>query len=191
MPPKEKLTRADIQQGALALLRESGYEGLNARALAERLGCSTMPLFRHFRNMEEIRLAAIASASEIYTGYIRRGSEQPVPFKGIGMEYIRFAKEEPRLFQLFFMTSHQKVPLLPSEDPNYADVSRIASVASGLLGEEGKRMYREMWIFVHGIATMVVTGVMDFCEKEIGEMLTDVFQGLRGRFQEPKKGETI
>ena len=45
-----------------------------------------------------------------------------------------------------------------------------------------------MWIFVHGIATLVVLGTMEFEEEEIGEMLSDVFGGLR-RGKEEKKDE--
>ena len=39
MPPKVKVTREQIVQAALALVRESGAQALNARAVANRLGC--------------------------------------------------------------------------------------------------------------------------------------------------------
>lgn len=188
MPPKEKLGKEEIVAGAFELLRQNGIEGLNARGLAAYLGCSTMPLFRQFGSMEEIRVAAIERAIDCYNGYIRKGLEEPLPFKGVGKAYIRFAKEEPRLFELFFMSPKGKYHELPEADPNYETVASTASKAVGGTCADGERIYREMWIFVHGIATLVVLGTMEFEEEEIGEMLSDVFGGLR-RGKEEKKDE--
>ena len=187
MPPKEKLSRQDVRQGAVELVRECGYDALNARALAQRLGCSTMPLFRHFKGMDEIRMATFVRVGEIYAAYIRRGAEQPIPFKAVGMEYIRFAKEEPNLFRLMFMTDPHSLSVTPPDDPTRPHVSAIAAAASGLRGELAETVYREMWIFVHGIATLIVTGVMDFQEAEISTMLTDVFQGLRRKMNQQQE----
>ena len=187
MPPKEKLGRQDVIRGAVELVRECGFDALNARALAQRLGCSTMPLFRHFKGMDEIRRAVFERIVEIYAAYIRRGAEQEIPFKAVGMEYIRFAKEEPNLFRLMFMTDPHSLPMMPPEDPTHQQVSSLASRASGLRGELAETVYREMWIFVHGIATLIVTGVMDFQEAEISTMLTDVFQGLRRKMNQQQE----
>ena len=187
MPPKEKLGRQDVIRGAVELVRECGFDALNARALAQRLGCSTMPLFRHFKGMDEIRRAVFERIVEIYAAYIRRGAEQEIPFKAVGMEYIRFAKEEPNLFRLMFMTDPHSLPMMPPEDPTRQQVSSLASRASGLRGELAETVYREMWIFVHGIATLIVTGVMDFQEAEISTMLTDVFQGLRRKMNQQQE----
>ncbi len=184
MPPKEKLTRSDIEQCAFELVRRQGYDKLNARALADVLGCSTMPLFRHFKNMDGIRIAVIGAATELYSEYISRGMKYPKPFKGIGMEYIRFAKEEPNLFRLFFMTPQSDVSALPLEDPNHFRVLKVASEASSLTDRSAEKLYREMWVFVHGIATLMITKNIEFDETEISDMLTDVYEGLRIRFSE-------
>ena len=188
MPPKKKLTKEEIIDCAFGLLREGGMAALNARALADRLGCSTMPLFREFSNMEELRQATVGRALERYHEYVRKGMEAPLPFKGLGMAYIRFAREEPKLFQLFYMTPAGTYAEVPSVDPNQVSIDLVASSVMGGSVEEGQRVLREMWIFVHGIATMIVLGTMDFNEEEISEMLTDVFSGLRENRKEKKNG---
>ncbi len=188
MPPKKKLTKEEITDCAFGLLRAGGMAALNARAIADRLGCSTMPLFREFSTMEELRRAAVGRALECYHAYVRQGLEEPLPFKGLGMAYIRFAREEPKLFQLFYMTPVGTYTEVPSVDPNQVSIDLVASSVMGGSVEEGQRVLREMWIFVHGIATMIVLGTMDFNEDEIGEMLTDVFSGLRENRKEKKNG---
>lgn len=191
MPPKEKLTKQDIVSGAVELVRRNGIEALNARSLAEELDCSTMPLFRNFQGMEEIRRAAMERIGEIYSAYIQRGAEQELPFKAMGMEYIRFAKEEPNFFRLMFMTDPRSLATPPLEDPTHHQVVTIASHASGLESGKVGRLYQEMWIFVHGIATLIITGVMEFQESEISLMLSDVFQGVRWKLNQSKEETTV
>ena len=48
MPPKVKVSKEDINTAAVEMVRESGAEALNARALAAKLGCSTQPIFSNF-----------------------------------------------------------------------------------------------------------------------------------------------
>ena len=55
MPPKVKITKNDIIKTALELVRESGAQSLNARAVAGKLACSTQPVFSNFATMEELQ----------------------------------------------------------------------------------------------------------------------------------------
>ena len=52
MPPKAKVTREDILSACVEIIRESGFDAVNARALASRLGCSTQPIFSNYASME-------------------------------------------------------------------------------------------------------------------------------------------
>ena len=51
MPPKPKVTKQQILEGAVALVREKGAGALTAKALAARLGCSTQPIFWQYAGM--------------------------------------------------------------------------------------------------------------------------------------------
>ena len=44
MPPKVKVTQDQIIQAAMDIVRESGIDALNARALAKQLDCSIQPI---------------------------------------------------------------------------------------------------------------------------------------------------
>ena len=73
MPPKVKVTREQIVQAALALVRESGAQALNARAVANRLGCSTQPVFSNYATMEELKLDVLRAADECYQAHLAKG----------------------------------------------------------------------------------------------------------------------
>ena len=96
MPPKVKITKEDIINTAVELIRSEGMDALNARAVASALGCSTQPVFSNFATMDELFEAAVAAAYEIYLGFIKREAESgKYPrYKAFGRAYIRFAEEE-------------------------------------------------------------------------------------------------
>ena len=104
MAPKFKFTRAEITDAALQVVRRNGIGALTARAIADELGVSTQPVFTCFSTMAEARGAVRSAAESIYDGYVEEGLRAEIPFYGFGMQYIRFAREEPELYRLLFLT---------------------------------------------------------------------------------------
>ena len=104
MAPKFKFTRAEITDAALQVVRRNGIGALTARAIADELGVSTQPVFTCFSTMAEARGAVRSAAESIYDGYVEEGLRAEIPFHGFGMQYIRFAREEPELYRLLFLT---------------------------------------------------------------------------------------
>ena len=181
MPPKVKITKDEIIKTAVELIRQEGESGLNARSIAASLGCSTQPIFSNFKSMEELDDAIVAAAYDRYFEFIRRelASEKYPPYKAYGMAYIRFAREEKKLFKMLFMCDREGKDLTPAEDFN-ASVEIIMN-ANGVTRETAELIHLEMWTFVHGVATMMATSFLTLDGELISNMLSDVYQGLRAR----------
>jgi len=183
MPPKTKYTKDEIAKEALEIIRENGYDSLNARSLASRLKISTMPLFHSYENMEEIKKAAVQMGVERYNKYMSDAMSSDEPFKNVGKAYISFAQEEPELFRMFFMTPTSKIAGLSDTDPNTEKVTHIVSEMLDGNRDAGGRLLFEMWIFVHGIAALSVTGKRVFTDEERAEITSSVFRRLKGETQ--------
>lgn len=181
MPPKVKITKQDIIQTAVALVRADGEQAINARAIAAALNCSTQPVFSNFATMDELREAVIAAAYDCYLGFLKSEVERDKypPYKSFGMAYIRFAKEEKELFKLLFMCDRKGQELQPTLDFE-ASIQMIMN-ANGIAKEKAERMHMEMWAFVHGIAAMLATSFLTLEWELISDMLTDVYQGIRAK----------
>ena len=182
MPPKVKITKNDIIETALSLVREKGSDAINARGIANALNCSTQPIFSNFESMEELEHSVLVAAFDKYLEFITeeiRSGKYP-NYKAYGMAYIRFAKEEKELFKLLFMCSRQDDDLAPGADFE-ASITMIME-ANGCSREVANLMHLEMWACVHGIATMLVTSFLELDSELISKILTDVYQGLRARF---------
>ena len=181
MPPKVKITKNDIIETALSLVRENGADAINARGIANALNCSTQPIFSNFESMEELEHSVLIAAFERYLGFINdeiKSGKYP-DYKASGMAYVRFAKEEKELFKLLFMCDRQGKEPLPTVD--YENSVKMIMEANGCSREEADLMHLEMWTFGHGIATMLATSFLELDFELISRMLTDVYQGLRVR----------
>lgn len=182
VPPKAKFSREEIVEAALAIVRAGGVRALTARALGEKLNSSARPIFTVFRNMDEVQQAVINAAKALYREYVQKGLAETPAFKGVGTQYILFSINEPKLFQLLFMTEHGQVPelsnVLPQIDDSYEQI--LLSVQKGYGVDQGfaEKLYRHLWIYTHGIAALCATGMCRFTGEEISGMMTEVFVSL-------------
>ena len=182
MPPKVKITKENIVQTALTLLRENGEQALNARAIAAALNCSTQPIFSNFATMEELQKVTVAAAYEIYLSFLKKEAESGKypQYKAFGMAYVRFAKEEKELFKLLFMRDRRGEDLM-ALSPDFEESVQLIMKANGVSMETAKLMHMESWICVHGIATMLATSFLSLDWELVSNIITDVYQGLRAR----------
>jgi hypothetical protein len=98
------------------------------------------------------------------------------------MAYIRFAKEEKELFKLLFMCDRAGAPL-PKDADLKTQMESIVRRNTGLSAQDTELFHLEMWIYVHGIATMFATGYVDLDWDLVGKMLTDAYLGLRKQYE--------
>ena len=177
MPRKESITIEQILDTAFSMTREEGFDSVTARRVAAKAGCSTQPIFRVYKNMEELWDAVYEKAAvffqDYYSLYPRMSS---VPFVNLGMAYIAFAREEGRLFELLFLSqrknSKSMYDLLNGETGNVLYEINRAKVEGCRRPEE---VFTRMWIFIHGSACMTLTGDYDLSNVETLSVLKQVY----------------
>lgn len=183
MPPKFKFTREQIIAAALDVTRKNGITGLTARGLAAELGSSAKPIFGLFQNMEEVQNEVIAAANILYQSYISKGmaEDKYPPYKASGIAYIQFAKEEKELFKLLFMRDRTDEKI----EENREEIRPILNIIMKNLSiseDEAYLFHLELWLYVHGIATMIATNYLDWDTEFISKALTDAYEGLKHRY---------
>lgn len=187
MPPKPRYSREEILSTALDMVSENGMEVLTARELANRLGTSTRPIFTAFQSMEEIRTEVRRAAMRRYDSYTQIAVDYTPAFKKFGVQMIRFAREEPKLFQLLFMSAGGEAKTF---DQVFVTLGDTAVMCIGLLQndyelsyEDAMLFFRHIWIHTYGIAALCATGVCTFTEDEINDMLGQDFLAMLMRIK--------
>lgn len=182
MPPKLKFSREQIIHAALEITRRNGMSGLTARALAAELGSSAKPIFGLFQNMEEVQAEVLKAANTLYQNFLREGMNAGKwpPYKASGMAYIQFAKEEKELFKLLFMRDRSGEKI----EENREEIRPILDIVMKnlhLTEDEAYLFHMELWVYAHGIATMLATSYLDWDMEFISSTLTDAYEGLKIR----------
>ncbi len=185
MPPKVKVTKEEIAQSAFELVRKNGIEALNARSIAQMLECSTQPIFSNYESMSILQREVVKKAYELTLVYRERemASGEFPSYKASGIAYIRFAKEEKMLFKLLFMSGADAGDCDIAQNDWNSMVKSISGYA-GVAESRAEIFHLEMWMFVHGVASMFATGNLDLEMNVVSDMLSDVYLGLRARYGE-------
>ena len=174
MAPRNKYKREEMVEAAVRVVREKGIDALTAKALAGELGVSTQPVFTCFHTIEEAKREVCIAAERVYDSYVEDGLRMKVPFLGGGIQYIRFAKEEPQLYRLLFLTTDEEGnssvmgALYHSQDLVRESLQQTYHIDA----QTADRYFRDMWLVVHSLATLVVTGGCPYSEEEMEHILT-------------------
>ena len=179
MPPKAKFTKEQITKAALGVVSEKGAQALTAKELGAALGTSTTPIFTVFNSMQEVQDAVMLAAMERFEEYAHKAAHLGPVFKQIGMQMILFAKEEPKLYQLIFMSSISEAQTF---DDIYAHLGSLADECLNVLQKDydlskadAKTLFEHVWIHTFGIGALCATGMCDFSHEQIAQMLTQDF----------------
>ncbi len=63
-------------------------------------------------------------------------------------------------------------------DENYEEILKSVEESYQLEEKTAEKLYRHLWIYTHGIASLCATKVCRFTVEEIENMLIEVFTGL-------------
>lgn len=195
MPPKPRITRAMILDAAYAIAREQGAEAINARSIAERLGCSTQPVLYRFDHVEDIRREVYRMADEYQSACLMQLPEDTNPMTAIGLNYIRFAAQEKQLFRLLFQSDsfHGQSITELIDAPEIAPVLAVFQQETGLTQVQTKMVFKALFLLVHGYASMLANNTMNYDEAEVVPMLEMAFTGMIGamKMEESRHEEAV
>ncbi len=176
MAPKNKFTKEEMVDAALRVVRTKGISGLTAKTMADELDTSTQPIFTAFGSMDKVKQEVYAAAVRVYDAYTNTGLKEKIPFLGVGMQYVRFAREEPELYRFLLLTQTQDQEYSAMKSmrhlqelvrPTLMNIYRITA-------EEADVYFRDLWFVVHSLSTLIVTGDCPYSDPEIGQILTGI-----------------
>lgn len=188
MARKEVITKKMILEGAFSMVRKSGLEAVTARKLAQEIGCSTQPIFRVYKNMDELYKELYHEARIFYEDFYEKNTyTDTTPFVELGLSYIRFAQKETNLFKLLFLTKHGEDQTMydlinGSNHQGYVirEIRRITNLNPDYAGS----IFMKIFTFIHGMACMAVSGEFDLEQAEVVKMIRDAYLAFTNESKE-------
>ncbi len=179
MPPKVRVTAEMSVDAAVEVVRQSGFERVNARTVSGQLHCSTQPVMYHFSTIDSLKRAAYRRTDRLHSEYMMNTPPGQDPILGIGLNYIRFAVEEPQLFRFLFQSGYaQENSLLEMVDSEeLVPVLAAMQEGSGLSKQQTRNVFITVALFVHGYASIIANNHLEYDEKLIAEHLERTWNG--------------
>lgn len=185
MPPRPRISQEMIIEAAFEIARLEGVEKITAKSVADKLGCSTQPVMYHFKKVSDIRKAAAQRADEFHSACLMRIGEQN-PLLDMGLNYIRFAVQEKKLFCLLFQSDAfcGKNIMALMQNPQLQPILQLISQEAEITREQAEQLFRSLFLVVHGYASMLANNDMEYEEEAVAGDLKLVFLGALGALRE-------
>ena len=165
MPPKKQFNRDMILKAAVEVVRERGMRALTARGVADKLKSSTAPVYSYFKSMGELRKSVVEHARDRLFHYATRPHTDRV-FLNMGTGYALFARDEKELFRAMFLGRVTFTEIIDDlldllkdqlvKDPRFTHLPAL----------EREALLEKMWIYTHGLATLICAGLSDDDSRE-------------------------
>jgi len=177
--PKARISKEMVIDAAFDVARESGAENVNARTVSEKLKCSTQPVLYYFDTIEQLKRAVYAKADSFHTEYLMRHDLDTNPILSIGLNYIRFAVNEPHLFRFLFQSQNASEHSLPEmiDSTELIPVISAMQAALDMTKEQTKKVFLTISLFTHGYASIIANNSLKYDEAELAAHLELAFRG--------------
>ena len=172
------------------MLIRDGYDSINIKNVAKEIGCSTQPISWHFGNMDGFRTALTEKAGQYVKGklwvYGEKGSDD---LEKWGINYLSIAMDEPNLFRFTWMGGsgrheksgmsswldyEQNVGILEQLIQKYIPENMLAIIQKYKITRAQAGQYvQTMFIYIHGMACMVASGIVIENREKIYGMLRE------------------
>lgn len=181
MPAKKQVPKEAIILAALNIVRESGIENINARSIAQKLKCSTQPIYLSFKGMDELKKAVSESIDNEYNSFFSKYTDTNNYLVSIAKSHILFAYNERNLYKAMFLS-------------NTMDGVSIEDIANASWNEKAimfivkdfktdklsaKKAFIDMWLFSSGLAVQLATNNMKISETDIDVLLNDFYERIK------------
>lgn len=180
MAPRIIITEDKIKKTAFQIVRENGLEGLSARKLANRLECSTQPVYRAFRNMKELESVVLKEVDDYVDSFIWNSSESGHSLAKVLLGFYQFALKEQELFRLKVKQAEVETDFINNKYPfklnkllQYLEKEKDLS---GLSAKQKTDILINVWIYMIGLFNVVGIKSTDNSKKFIADRLEDIVE---------------
>lgn len=188
MSRKKRIMKKHILDAALDLVKHDGFEDFTARRIAESLNASTQPIYKDFKNMDDLREHLLLYIKTMVQEEVFKVTTGDRGLVVVCANYMRFAKKKGTLFCAIFMGKGH-----PADDLNAYVLNSIYDVLENMSEFEDytdrKEFMEIIWPAVHGAAVLSAQGQLDYHEEEIDNIANSIIYYGKTVWKDKKVGK--
>jgi AcrR family transcriptional regulator len=179
MPPKITTSKEMIIEAGYRIADEDGIGQVNCRAIANKLGCSTQPVFSRFPNMDELKEEVFNHACDKLEQSIadRIKNSEGRSLVEISVTVLAdMARDHKNLYKLIYLSDFRSEKSFLEEREKYQTNQLIIKELIDKYSFDPKRVegiFERVSLLVHGICTVIATTTMDYSNEQVIRIVND------------------
>lgn len=165
--------KANLLEACRELLIEEGYRNCSLRKIAAEAGVTATSIYLHFDNKDDLIHSLMERSIEELNDRLAEVAGRPGDALGkletLAREYVRFALENPRQYQVIYRVSSDEMARYPKEKfrkarRGYQIVAGVIKegVSAGVLQEPRPMLAAYiLWAQLHGVLTVLFSRRLD------------------------------
>ncbi len=170
MARKKTITRDQILNAAYQLVATEGFSKFTARNIANKMKCSTQPIYLEFQNMDDLK-DQLYEKIQAYLANDVFSKEHTGDFiVDLTLNYVQFAVKEKILYRALYVEEHGGGTRMSEFSYAYfmEELKKVPDLKRLSEPKKEKLMF-DTWIMASGIASLSSGHLIELNEQEIIE----------------------
>ncbi|MGX6962750.1 TetR/AcrR family transcriptional regulator [Vagococcus xieshaowenii] len=175
MARRKTITKDQVLNAAYSLVSTEGFDKFTARNIAQRMKCSTQPIYLEFENMEDLRTQVLEMIKKHLVNDVFSKEITGEFLYDIILNYIEFARNERVMYRAIYVEENLDPDALNqfnlqvfmkhmNQDEEFAQLS----------DEKKHNLFISTWILATGIATLNSSGLYRPSREQIISLIDEV-----------------
>ena len=191
--PKQRITKEMVVEAAFEIAREYGVDKVLVKNIAEKIGCSVQPIYSYCSNMEGLKTDLYERTRAFFREYVAAHLEKDNFFQSTGKSYLYLVKEEPHLYEFYFLKKSpnricSSLEELYQQECSLSVAEHLAQELSISL-ESAKKLHLHMIIYNSGIASIQIASGFGLDMKELEQQLQMAYEAFWVKIRKEEENE--
>lgn len=179
MARKKTITKDQILKAAYEVVATEGFSRFTARNIANKMKCSTQPIYLEFKNMEDLKEALLEKLYDYLATEVFAARHTQCSIVNLALNYIHFAERENQLYRSLYLEdsgggkrmhefSNEYFKNIVQNDSKYKDLST----------EQIESLNMGCWIVATGIASLMSSSIIRPSDEQIITLIEDTIDSI-------------
>ncbi|MGM0123790.1 hypothetical protein IGI37_001164 [Enterococcus sp. AZ194] len=179
MARKKTITREQILKAAQNVVATEGFSRFTARNIANKMKCSTQPIYLEFKNMDDLKQELYNQIHQYLSEHVFPAVHTGRPLIDLALNYIHFAVNESGLYRALYLEytgAGEEMQKFSYEC--FLDIVKQDAFFKNLSEEKLSSLHTGTWIVATGVASLMTSGIIQLSDKEIESLIQDTIDHI-------------
>lgn len=182
MARKKTITKDQILNAAYEVVATEGFSKFTARNIANKMKCSTQPIYLEFKNMDDLKEELFEKIHQYLANEVFPVVHTGNTIVDLALNYIHFAKNESKLYRALYLEEYGGGKRMQEFSYDYfSNAVKKDSEYGNLNDTEINSLHMGTWIVATGIAALMTSGIIHPNDEQIERLMKDAIEQILER----------